>query len=457
MADIFLRSTDGNDANAGTAKEAPKDTMQAAITAAGAGGRVFVSDLHDEIVTPAANFLWSIPGTVGAPTRIYCVPDWGAATGSTAPTAYSTGARFSVNGTVNNLNLQWPTAYFHFYGITFRGNNFGGNANGFSLGITTNGHGYLLFEDCDFVTRTGTGPLFGIGSSLNNGSAQTVHLINCRWNFNATAGQIQFSTANAIIEDCATNPFTGSIPTTAFQSVSGVGRIVIRNVDLSSVSGTLISFGSNDRPAPEILFEACKLHASATKYSTTNLNGPGGRSVKFLRCDSGDTNYKLIRVDQRGTFQDETTIVRSGGASDGTTPFAWKMVTVANVSNLYPMHGEPIPIWIDSTGSAKTITIEVVTDNVTLTDAEAWIEVTYLGTSGNPLGARVSDRIAGFLATPANQSTSSVTWTTTGLGTPVKQKLEATFTPQEKGPAIVTVHLGRASTTLYYCPKATVA
>jgi hypothetical protein len=46
-----------------------------------------------------------------------------------------------------------------------------------------------------------------------------------------------------------------------------------------------------------------------------------------------------------------------------------------------------------------------------------------------------------------------VDWTTTGLSSPVKQKMESTFTPQEKGTYIARVCLGRASTTLYVCPK----
>jgi hypothetical protein len=81
------------------------------------------------------------------------------------------------------------------------------------------------------------------------------------------------------------------------------------------------------------------------------------------------------------------------------------------------------------------------------------VEVEYLGTSGFPLSVTSSDRAATILATPANQTTSSETWTTTGLTTPVKQKLSVTFTPQEKGPIIARVYLAKASTTVYVCPE----
>jgi hypothetical protein len=93
-----------------------------------------------------------------------------------------------------------------------------------------------------------------------------------------------------------------------------------------------------------------------------------------------------------------------------------------------------------------------VTDGVTLTDKEAWLEVEYPGTSGFPVSSFASDK-AGILASAANQTSSSVTWTTTGLSGPVKQKLAVTLTPQEKGVIRARVMLAKASTTLWYCPK----
>jgi hypothetical protein len=94
---------------------------------------------------------------------------------------------------------------------------------------------------------------------------------------------------------------------------------------------------------------------------------------------------------------------------------------------------------------------------VTLTDAECWIEVQYLGTSGVPLGSFTSDAKADPLTAAANQTSSSETWTTTGLTTPIKQKLSVTFTPQEKGYIHAVIHLAKASISIYVVPKLTVA
>lgn len=174
----------------------------------------------------------------------------------------------------------------------------------------------------------------------------------------------------------------------------------------------------------------------------------------MYNCDSADTNYRLWIQDYTGSVVSETTVVRSGGASDGATAISWKMTSTANA--VYPhltLSPCEIVTWNETVGSAITATIEIVTDNVTLTDGECWVEVTYLGTSGTPLGASVNDAKADVLATAANQTTSTETWTTTGLTTPVKQKLSVTFTPQEKGFIHAVVRLAKASTIVYVDPK----
>jgi hypothetical protein len=106
--------------------------------------------------------------------------------------------------------------------------------------------------------------------------------------------------------------------------------------------------------------------------------------------------------------------------------------------------------WNETTGSSMTVSAEVATDNVTLTDSEAWIEVEYLGTSNLPLSTFATDQISDpIFGTPANQTSSSVTWNNVP-GTPVKQVLTSpSFTPQEKGIIRARVVLAKASTVVY--------
>ena len=102
--------------------------------------------------------------------------------------------------------------------------------------------------------------------------------------------------------------------------------------------------------------------------------------------------------------------------------------------------------------------IEILHDSVTnLQDDEVWLEVEYLGTAGFPLSLFASDRMTDILSTPADQTTSSVAWTTTGLTNPNKQKLAVTFTPQEIGVVRCRVALAKPSYTVYVDPLLTVA
>jgi hypothetical protein len=126
-------------------------------------------------------------------------------------------------------------------------------------------------------------------------------------------------------------------------------------------------------------------------------------------------------------------------------------------------------IWNDTTGVAKTVTVEFVHDtnvaagqgagtSFAFRDDEIWLEVEYLGASGSPLGTIIRDVKATPLTTAADQTSSSVGWTTTGMTTPVKQKLvSASFTPQQKGYIQCRVYVAKASKTIYVDPKITVA
>ena len=152
-------------------------------------------------------------------------------------------------------------------------------------------------------------------------------------------------------------------------------------------------------------------------------------------------------------------LVRTGGASDGVTPISGKLASNGDAE--YPLvvvETTDISIWNDSVGSSKTVTVEILHDSATnLTDGEIWLEVEYLGTSGFPLSSFVSDAKSDVLATAADQTTSSETWTTTGMTNPNKQKLSVTFTPQEAGYFQAKVYLAKASKTVYICPKLTVS
>ncbi len=76
----------------------------------------------------------------------------------------------------------------------------------------------------------------------------------------------------------------------------------------------------------------------------------------------------------QGEVSTETTIVRTGGATDGTTAFSRKFATSADAKFYSPLEGPWVEFRNETLGSV-TVAFEIVSDNVTYTDAEAWVEV----------------------------------------------------------------------------------
>lgn len=440
MAVIYLSSVDGSDADNGSTWALAKATLAAALTAAGAGGTVYVDNAHAESQGSAMTL--TSPGTSASPVMVLCASR---ASGA-PPTTLATTATVT---TTTTFGMDFAGVAYC-YGVTFRG---GTSTGGGSIAFLATTPWYWRFEQCAIeLNGSGSGARITFGANSTSSDDQRVELVNSSLKFaNASQG---------VLVRCPFRMEGGSVaaagtaPTTLFltPSAGNYGDATLRGVNLSGLaSGTNLVLASAGN-CNSYTFENCKL-GSSVSITTGSVAGQGGVSVRLVNCDSADTNYRYYKQTYQGTITQETTIVRDSGASDGTTPVSRKMVTTANSKMYSPLESDAITFWNETTGSSVTATVEVVTDNVTLTDAEAWIEVEYLGTSGFPVSSFASDRAADVLATPANQTSSSVTWTTTGLGTPVKQKLAVSFTPAEKGPVKVRVMLAKASTTMYVCPK----
>lgn len=429
MANIYVRSTDGSDADDGSTWALAKATITGATAIDAAGDTVFISQSHSQSQAGALTF--SIAGTRASPSRLLCGND-----AAEPPTALATGAIATITG-ASAFDSSF-SGYFYAYGIEFRAGSGAVNA-GFNLGSINSDQ---TFEDCVFYfVTTGTS-----GSrTLNN-----LRLIRPTFRFSA-AGQFFLISNKTAIEGGLVHASSTS-PTTLFQ-LQGAAQSSIRGFDFTNLSSSFNLFSSFSYYKCNVI--DCKLPASWTGgLVSAALTQPQAR-VALYNCDSGDTNYKLRIAACYGEISDETTLVRSGGASDGVTGIAWKFVTNADAEfSLNTLDSDEIVRWNETTGSSITVTVEILHDSVTnLKDDEIWLEVEYLGTSGVPLGSFVDDAKADVLATAADQATSSVTWTTTGMSNPNKQKLSVTFTPQEKGFIHTTVKLAKASYTVYVCPK----
>ncbi len=448
MANIYVRSTDGSDADNGSTWALAKATLTGAAAIDAAGDTIFVSDNHSE--STASSVTLSLAGTLASPTRIICGDD-----AAEPPTNVSTSGVVAVTGT-SNFSISGEAAYIN--GLTF---NIGSTATTAHWQYASNGK--VVLENCN-VNLSGSGSNSRV--IVGNGSATRSDLVlkNVNMTFGSTSQSLTVSGGSLVWEGGGIT--SGSAITNLFKATASNARggdILLSGVDFSGCAAGLVIFSTSSTTPWGGVIRDCKLPASWSGSLATGTFTTGER-FELYNCDSGDTNYRLWVQDYAGSTRDETTVVRSGGASDGETGLSWKMATTANSS--YPMvaHSSPeIVQWNATTGSSVTATIEIVHDSQgsgsgsKFQDDEVWLEVMYLGTSGYPLGTWITDCKAAVLAAAANQADSSETWTTTGLTSPVKQKLSVTFTPQEKGFIHARVVLAKASKTCYVCPKLTVA
>jgi hypothetical protein len=418
-------------------------TLTLAIVDQSAGDTIYVSDTHAESTASAVTL--TFPGTLASPNNVICAND-----AAEPPTAVATTGTVT---TTNNSAINTAGSAL-FYGLEFVSGS--GATGGANINLATGDGNSQTFESCSFrVATTSTAARLNFGPTTGAGTQEGAILLkNCIARFGSVSQgvsmfnrRVRWDGGGLATSTSAITTFVATAPSSGVDAVFSGLDLSYGDAGMNLVATAALAYG-------KIVFRNCKLPGS---WSGSLLAGAPTQAcfrAEMHNCDSGDTNYRMWVEDYAGSIRSETTIVRTGGASDGTTGLSWKMASSANAEYpLITLDSPEIVRWNDTTGSAITVTVEVVTDNVTLTNAECWVEVQYLGTSGFPLGSFVSDAKADFLATAANQTSSSETWTTTGLGTPVKQKLSVTFTPQEKGYIHAVVKLAKASTTVYVCPK----
>lgn len=441
----YLRSTDGSDADNGSTWALANATLAGAITDAAAGDTIFVSQSHSE--SPATSTTWTFPGTPASPNKLICGND-----AAEPPTAVATTAAIGVS---SNSSALIVNGSLYAYGINWNG----GSGTGGNVTFGNTDTSTQLHENCVIGvlgTSTGRTLIFGLSGANNE---NFIRFKNCTFTF-SSVNHSWLARRKVLIEGGST---AGSALTTMFQATAELIDITVSGLNMATFASTVTLIAAGQAGTGQVTFRNCKLPASWTGSLLGGAPATYGFRARMHNCDSGDTQYRLWEEDLAGSIKSETTIVRTGGASDGTTSLSWKMATSASaVYPMYPLASPEIAIWNDTTGSAKTLTVEIVHDSQgagsgsKFQDDEVWLEVMYLGTSGFPLGTWISDCKADILATAANQADSSVTWTTTGLTTPVKQALSVSFTPQEKGYFIARVMLAKASKTCYVDPKITV-
>lgn len=449
MADRYVRSTDGNNADNGTTWALAKATLAGVDAIDTAGDRLFVSQVHAE--STAASVTLNFAGTITSPTQIICGND-----GNQPPTAVATTGAMTVTG-ASNITVN---GHVYVYGLIFTvGNNSSGGS--FSSGASTVTQRY---ESCDFIIPSGNTQ---VASGLAGGSAKQAYK-NCRFKFNNASQGLKPTTGTILINGGSI--IAGGTSPTAFIAAGGA-QVLVENFDFSSAAAG-ISLSVAPTVPNTIIFRNCRLPGSwSGGVLSGSFTSPG--RISMYNCDNANTTYKMWVEDQSGTMRDEATIVRTGGASDGTTSISWKISSGANCA--YPdavMVSDEIRVWNDSLGGSPdmTVTAEYLHDtNVAagqgagasnaFQNNEVWLEVNALEATGNPQGTLHTSAPATVLTTVADNATGVGTgsWTTTGLTTPKSGKVSVSFTPQKSGLFRCRVFVGKASKTIYVCPKVTIS
>ena len=412
-------------------------TVAAALTAKAAGDVFFVAHDHAEAPAAATAINWTSPGTEVNSCRIYCVnragsvPPVAADLRNTATFTTQTTGGFSFTGSVSEC-----------YGINL---NAGTVAN---LAVITLGQASRSwrFVNCKFnlVTTHASGR---INCGLVGGGSYIFE--DCTFQF-AAVGQAIVPAGRAVFRNSAGAALIAgaTIPTSLF-APSTAASFLVEGVDFSAVAaGKSLVNVATAQPISAV-FKDCKLHPSGAIIAGSHT-GAGGMQTTLIRCDSADTNYRTEHFTHSGSQFTETAIVRSGGASDGATPIAWRIVTSTMAIAAMPFECLPISVWNETIGSPITVTVEGIWGTgVVPTNAEIWMDVEYLGSSGYPLGLRATSGRASLLETASNIPAGSGTWG----GSTTKFAMSVTVTPQEKGPITVYVKAAKSASTFYIDPK----
>ena len=419
-------------------------TLAAALAVATASDEIHIANTHNASQTSAKTL--TCPATPGL--KILSV----APSGASGNSGLSAGAIEACGAGGIPIAVQ-GCAYI--YGLTLLGATNNSSSCLINLAIAATPSA-LFFDSCSIQSRTanaGGHIVLGARSTSVNDDI-LVSIKNTEFKFGATGQTFLCQGARIVMSNISINS-SGSAPTTLFAGNNdGNGTLLVEASDLSGKAWSNV-VNAAWTSAYDILITNCKFPAS-TALSTGSHTGPGSVNLKIHNCDSGDTQYNYAEFSYAGSVVTETTIVRTGGGAQ-----SHKLNSSANTKFPYLPLTVTGSIYNSDVGSAKTLTIECVADeNVSagqgggtsnaFTNAELWVEVQHQGTSGFPQSViDISDRAADVFASSADQASSSVSWTTTGLTTPKKCKLECTFTPQEAGYVQFKICLAMPSKTVY--------
>jgi len=310
--------------------------------------------------------------------------------GSTPPVDadYTFGATFQTTGT-GSRNLKWNNNWYIkgcklIAGITATDTAQIRIGNGFNA--------TQIYEDCQFeLDATGAASI-----SMNESGTSDITLIRPLFKFTQTThfitqlGQIFINGGSWISGSSApTNLFTNDNSGNS----GGIARII--GHDFTNISG--FNFTGDVQKALEIYCHQCKMPASFGYSSASPPGFPQHIKIALASCSqSGNTLPSIYRLGSVGSHTDDTVVTLTGSfaaTADGSTPYSRRYDSLANNSFLSPLQGIPIPVWSNTAGVSLTVKFKGLFNGAALpTNADVWVNATYMGNSGDPLATFATSR-----------------------------------------------------------------
>lgn len=432
MADRYFRSVDGLNTDSGATWDLAKASVHGTTNAA--GDRLFLSQSHSEANTAAATV--ATAGTLAAPTYMAAVSD-----AAEPPVAYASG-----RAAVRTVGA---------FGITITGNCFIEKVE-FAPGETSGSAANLTMGAND-IRQVYRGCLFRLASvaaatNIVVGAGSSAVETSISWD------QCDYSTANAAHRINVTQARFrwkggtlingGAVPTALMSAASDQCDILIEGLDLSAGSTSMVLFNPSGA--------AGKAVARGLKLPDGWTGTPGVPATPSCRNELWDSwaGSSYIRVwvsEYAGRVRDdESRLISASGYS----------LLMASTANCRPivntLEGVELAAKLTSSGAPVTASVEILHDGAAaLTDADIWLEVSYMGASGQVI---VDDHVPIQFGVATAQGVSSATWTgATGTGPNGSavwhtRKLSVTFTPSAAGIITGRVFLAKASTSVYVNP-----
>lgn len=400
-----------------------------------AGDRVFVSSDHVETNLQSNYNMYGSPGS--ASILMLSVNK----AGSVPPVAadLQSGASISVNSSPFQFEAQCP--------MFWQGFTFTQSANGQIL-FNASGQKPNYLKNCALVFSNAS------GGSLAANDPTRLTLDNTTLQVASTAFKIDSPYPLDLNWINTPSLFQGATLPSSFinnDQLHTLQNIIFRGVDLSALTGTLVA-ATNFSGGSKVLFEGCKINSSATRYGTPGNSSAPLDEVEFVNCYDS-TSIFSERYVPAGKVTTDTSTYMTGGATDDVGNFSHKMVSNSICDAFMPLESFWFDVENTATGSSKTATVELVS-SASLNNTDIKLQLEYQGTSGSSV-TTIVESLTTVLDASAAVTTSTASWNSPP-STPVYQKLQITFTPQQAGRVRARVILAKASKTLWVNPQVTI-